>query len=420
MKSVKIRYSANNEVSIQVSDLPYPGRNYGDKEREQSLGRDAKENVVSVNKYLRDNRFLQYRDADGTLWRYDARSGECENPDLTNLTLSANINKNDYATERKHFRTPGWGLEPNPTVFGRSARHRILECGSAFDEVLRRTHQGNFITLTLPGSSRAAVDNISRFSGYLLNIVLQSVRNNFTDPYFFGVWELQKRGALHLHLFVAVPEDESSEDSLDKIRASWYNALEELSNDRGVDFFSHRLGDFCTIKRFWQSDIQPVEKSPAAYFAKYVSKEANAPIGRRAESGNKVRYPSRWWCCSRNFKRLTDSMRLEVCMDAMSEDVCNDLFDAFTSYASSLEPAAGYYRDGVIHPHGNEAIVLGTFKKRIWYFPRAVFGCVRFLVKKWVREVLLALVPPKVRFRYHPGKFEDTHIDEYLSAHIYL
>lgn len=419
MRSIRIRYSANNEVSVQLNDLPYPKRNYGDKEADRQSERFARTTVKSHEDYLRDNSLMEHRDSDGTLWHYDTKKKLAENPNLSNLTLSANLKKN-YEKKRSEFGVPGWGVHPRPTVFGRNARHRILECGGAFDQVLRESHTGSFVTLTLPGSSERALDAISLYSGYLLNLVLQVIRDNFSAPYFFGVWELQERGALHLHLFIAVPKNEYCYGTLDKIRQAWYRAMEVLQDTRGVDFFTHKEGEFCTTREYWQADIQNVEQSPASYFAKYVGKQANAPSRRGQQTGNKVRYPSRWWCCSRNFKQLTDSMRFDVSIDAIDAKTANELFDAFNSFASDLEAHTTYYRDGQITSSGDPRRVLGSFAKYVYFFSPDMLGCVQFLVKKWVREVLACLVPVKTRWRYHPFTFEDTPIDSYLPASVYL
>ncbi|MGL5134344.1 MAG: hypothetical protein ACRC78_17600 [Planktothrix sp.] len=212
--------------------------------------------------------------------------------------------------------------DDNPdTVFGKNARHRLLEAGAVVQNKCpsRDPKYGAnavAITLTLPGSTPEAKRALAALSSWVVNNLLQTIRDCSVDLYEFFVWELQERGALHIHQCLGAPPDDCSIDELKviakKIVDKWFQLLKLMA---GTDSISRggKKGNLPGIDMFersekaisrggpktwrdnpekWQWDIQPINKDVAAYFSKYASKNA--------EAGNKKSIisaysPSRWW-----------------------------------------------------------------------------------------------------------------------------
>lgn len=119
-----------------------------------------------------------------------------------------------------------------------------------------------------------------------------------------------------------------------KLKDLWFSLLEEISVKEGIDLF--KRGGFGRTHRYnkktWQWDIQQVERSVAAYFAKYCEKNSEhayrpdrgrdsaspcqASKGKRRTTHPDRTYPSRYWGSSQTIKRwsrrLTKVYKLTV------------------------------------------------------------------------------------------------------------
>ena len=61
--------------------------------------------------------------------------------------------------------------------------------------------------------------------------------------------------------------------------------------------------------KMWQWNEQKVTKAVGAYFAKYASKEATNKIDKKDVYTKKLYFPSRWFGCSANIKKVCKSYR---------------------------------------------------------------------------------------------------------------
>lgn len=230
------------------------------------------------------------------------------------------------------------GGDNRATAFTRRARHTLLEAGDVMQSLCPSVTDGaaanaRAITLTLPGSTPEALRACAAWSSWLLNCLMQEVRDCRHPVYYFSVWELQKRGALHLHLCIGGNPDQVSMEFLktlgDRLIARWFELLKVMGTRRkvsrggktgrlpGIDMFARsetaiqaRGGpkSWRDYPEKWQADNQPIKKNVAAYFSKYASK--NATSGNKNKVFNAYS-PSRWWSCSTNIREEIKKYRFD-------------------------------------------------------------------------------------------------------------
>lgn len=223
-----------------------------------------------------------------------------ERPNLT-LVPNSKLSK----TEQKCLLKPGYGGQCKRTKFGIYAKRTLLRVGGAIDKFDPDPSHGIFLTGTLPGSTHAAKKAIADWSAYIVHRLKAWIAKYVKAKLDFYVWELQKRGALHLHYYLHVPDPVARERILKGFKTQWIKLLENVCTKSGIDVFqktaaySHRGHD----ERI-QAYAQEVTKSVAAYLAKYCSKEASKPNSKVTSSY----YPSRWWGASRPLLALLREM----------------------------------------------------------------------------------------------------------------
>lgn len=226
-----------------------------------------------------------------------------EGAESPNLTLVPN-SKLSEVTQKSLIKS-GYGGECKRTKFGIYAKRTLLRVGGAIDKFDSNPSNGVFLTGTLPGSTHEAKKTIADWSAYIVHRLKAWVAKYVQEKLDFYVWELQKRGALHLHYYLYVPDPVARDRIIKGFKTQWIKLLENVCAKSGVDVFkktasySHRGHD----ERI-QAYAQEVTKSVAAYLAKYCSKEASKPNSKVTSSY----YPSRWWGVSRPLLALLRSM----------------------------------------------------------------------------------------------------------------
>lgn len=198
----------------------------------------------------------------------------------------------------------GYGSLPlKPTRFGLNAKRSLIRAGGALEKVAP-AEETLFLTGTLPGSTEDSFRTIAEYSSYIVNALKSWVSHYVPQKLDFYCWEYQKRGALHLHYAVHVPDGIARTYIVEHFHGWWVQVL-------------HRIGDMATVDMFrkdsartWLTDTSKVRavaevcrKSVARYLAKYLSKSSE-PTKGSARSFT----PARWWGVSRPLKALTDSM----------------------------------------------------------------------------------------------------------------
>lgn len=226
-----------------------------------------------------------------------------EKSEATNLTLAPN------SKPTTEVRVPavaaGYGGRCRETKFGTNAKRTLLRVGGAIDKFDEIPEHGIFLTGTLPGSTPEAMQAIADWSAYIVHRLKAWIAKYVPSKFDFYVWERQRRGALHLHYYLYVPDPTISQFLQAGFKAQWIRLLENVCIKSGVDLFAksevftHRGNDDIV-----QAYAQPVQKSVAAYLAKYCSKSAS----NSDSNSDSSYYPTRWWGASRPLLALLREM----------------------------------------------------------------------------------------------------------------
>lgn len=278
-----------------------------------------------------------------------------------------------------------WGLKQRPKVFRSQAGEKIKAGGAVID---RFCGLGNtsMLTLTLPGGAWQALDAVSRWSGWIVNRILQVVRRqkDSENPiYWFFVWEHQKRGALHLHFCLGWKVSQEKRELLGKeMKAKWFGCLLEIYDKEKIDCFARKgfQGSWRDKPEKWQWDYQEVRKSVAAYFAKYCKK--NASLSGKAkkrtvrpdEGGGSsssglskrkyIHYPSRYWGSSKTVKDwckyLTRQQKYVAVSEETASEVCGRIRDAAVVGRDFVSVSVSQFE--VIEPRTGICISSGTIE----------------------------------------------------------
>lgn len=172
-----------------------------------------------------------------------------------------------------------------------------------------------FLTLTIPGSTPEALRAVAENAGEILDAFFQRVRKFFYMAIdenaekaavdYVGVWELQKRGALHIHAAIGLSSPEMFDALVKNHRRWWCHILKTYSAKTGVDLFARAEGG--TWSNRWrkvQTDCQKIRKSCKRYMSKYISKGIT---GGAVLSGGT---PKRWWFMAKNLRQEVLARRI--------------------------------------------------------------------------------------------------------------
>lgn len=291
MSTIILQRFANREYRLTKQSLLAPKKQKGDKYAEKQAEKYAQavHSTYVLEQSLKQGVVADYSDGSSRLSAF----GEVEaRQALRSLDI---INEFQRAPLDKV--KGGWGHLSRPTSFTKNARHRLLEAGAIVDKFCGLNAYE--ITCTLPGSTSDSMRLLAENTGYIMNIITQLIRRA-KCKYWFYVWELQKRGALHLHLLVASPEGDLK-PLAERLQSRWWELLKSISRNTGRDAFARKTGRTWRGKPTrWQSHIAPIQKSVAAYFSKYAGKGRSTSL--KKGTSNRAFSPSRWWGCSTEIK----------------------------------------------------------------------------------------------------------------------
>lgn len=212
------------------------------------------------------------------------------------------------------------------------ARRKLLRAGGALERYDPQPLHCVFLTGTLPGSVPSAYRGMADESARIVHRLKKWVAKRYNVHQFsFYCWELQKRGALHLHYLVYVPDSAARKRILDEFRQFWIDLLKSLSDETGVDFFKRSQGGTHRHDtRHVQAYAQECYSSVAAYMAKYVGKEAGKYSLEYA--------PKRWSGVSRPLGRLIEQFTDTMVIDTPTYTQASSIYNA-VSEELTVSPA---------------------------------------------------------------------------------
>lgn len=388
----------NNEVRWGFDELPYIRTNHGDKKPEKDREMAGKACDNKRQRYLEENNITEYRDSYGTLWRSKSGDAYTVRPQVRrDLVLTSEVQEGSKTS--LGLSDPRYLKPVSRTVFTRNARHRLLEAGYICEESRGRDRPGIFVTFTQPGSRRDSYDVLSRYSGYVCNRVLQVLRDDKRAVSWFYVWERQRRGALHLHLFLLLEKGQAWDSYREPLRTAWYNALRDVDESGQGDLFGHADGEYCTASSFWRFDYQEVHKSVGGYLSKYVSKNAEQGFSSVPGEADAGVYPRRWWGMSRDLTREINQRRKHISADAVLVEDCISALDCMDAMAEDIEPVIKHSYVADIGRSQHRDGSFGTSYRRIAYFKPEEFADAELALRSRFIKLIASMQKARVTFR---------------------
>ena len=198
----------------------------------------------------------------------------------------------------------GFGRLPDkPPAFGLNAKRWLIRRGAAMEDIAP-PEECLFLTGTLPGSTEDSYRSLAEWSSYIVHRLKSWIGNYAAQKLDFYCWEYQKRGALHLHYCVWLPDAASRSHILRGFHGWWVDTLHKVGEKSSCDMFRKNstkthLGDTSKVRAV----AEICRKSPARYLAKYLSK-SSTPLRGAGRSFS----PARWWGTSRPLKALCDRL----------------------------------------------------------------------------------------------------------------
>jgi len=160
------------------------------------------------------------------------------------------------------------------------------------------SNQSAFLTGTFPGDSHREQSAIAAQSGWLVHRLKAWIYKRIGANVGYYVWEFQKRGTLHLHYVVLVPDPVSRAAIISDFREEWIRLIAGASKRCGVDLFIGKgERNFFLEKEKLQIYAQECFKSCASYLSKYLAK------GRSSD----FPAPARMWGATREARHLVAS-----------------------------------------------------------------------------------------------------------------
>jgi hypothetical protein len=205
--------------------------------------------------------------------------------------------------------------------FGGVAKQRVREIGTLIDNGPLQNLV--FLTGTLPGSTKWANMSLAAWSAWLVSRLGQWFRDRFAGASWVGVWEYQKRGALHLHVCIRLCTAYEARLLKRCWKTRWLKLLDVVGAKSATDMYARASGGtWNDNRRKTRTDAQSVEKSVARYLSKYLSKSNDK---RRNRS---LYPPASWWFASENMRQAAKAVRWTYTVSNLSLGEAHQIFEA--------------------------------------------------------------------------------------------
>ena len=368
MSTILLQRFANREIRIGCQNIVIPIKDFSDsKDIEQSTRFSQKVLDFEVSRANANEGYRLGQDRKGCVIAIPYTQQEHE-------AVAKRLDiRNEFQERQSGPKIKGgWGSDPKVTTFGKNARHRILEAGAIMDELCGKNVVE--VTCTIPGSTDSSFRTVSKYSGWIMNRLTQIVRDSKGDPVWFYVWELQKRGALHLHFAIGCSNLPDAIALAEKIRFKWFQLLLKLKDKSNVDVFAKNdKFTWRDLPKHWKSHVLPIRKSVSAYFSKYAGKQSRNP-----KSDSTAYPPARWWGSSQSIKEGIKNARVSMSIEVSSKNV-----EAATSYLRdvllSLQPIKSYRYEFDLG-ESKKGRYLGNGWREISYFNDSNFASISAII----------------------------------------
>lgn len=198
------------------------------------------------------------------------------------------------------------------TKFGTNAKRTILRLGGAYDTVDSTPRNYVFLTGTIPGGTHDAFMAMAVHSPYVTHSIAKWLKRTAPSDYWFYVWELQRRGALHIHYCIHAPDPYIRDKILCGWHSKWESIIQEVGRKAAADMWLRTDGTYHRKGHsVLQAYAQTVSKSVAAYMAGYCGGSKD----KHTLDKDSPYYPSRWWGCSRASTKLLRGLTQEIVVE---------------------------------------------------------------------------------------------------------
>lgn len=229
--------------------------------------------------------------------------------------------------------------------FTRKAREKLRRAGVACESVDPENRHWVFLTLTYPTESPEGMQAIAENAGWTVKALknwLQKFKST-TGNYFY-VWERQKRGTLHLHYCVHIPDACDRRICLAEFQQWAVSHLHKLAAKSGVNVWVNKWGrDWSENPGSLQAVAQEVQKSVSRYLAKYTSKDA----GKNASLTQKYPGPARWWSVSQKLHESVENLTKTVRKRFETFTSAKSWFMVNVSKLIATHPAGVHYQSSL-------------------------------------------------------------------------
>jgi hypothetical protein len=235
----------------------------------------------------------------------------------------------------------GFGRLPRQSVLTRYSARQAEECSAVAQRYCGLS--GVFLTGTLAGSMDSAFRTLAEYSGYVVSLVRQWLRDNLVGRHHvFGVWEHQKRGALHLHVAVMSRDTDNLQKLCRGFHSYWRRILVRISDETGVDLFQKNENfSWKDDESKPRTDAGLLRKSPASYLGKYCGKDA-------MKGHQTARYcPSRWLTVDRETSREAAAERIKLVLGSHDASQAKLIFDNILELAQSFSSKGFFYTNPI-------------------------------------------------------------------------
>lgn len=164
-----------------------------------------------------------------------------------------------------------------------------------------------FVTLTVAGGTNEAFEALGIASGYIADRMNRWLRYKVAGGFYVYCWELQQRGAPHMHYLFRLPSDVDIVAFKLACNQEWRRILIDVSRESGVDVFRRLDGET------WRDDPNKprvnyvyVKRRYANYISKYTSKT-------KSKGGVVSPFrPTTWWGISASSRNAVAKERVEA------------------------------------------------------------------------------------------------------------